>query len=129
MSISVPFAMRSERSANGSHGKDTQSYTKLSVKLDDFQTKHKRPILFIVPARTSPKLNYAIHGKNRDLFGLKDHSDGILALYYHHKVNISDKPVIHHVRVTGQKDRQARHNQGNDKVLNMKIRITISKSE
>ena len=106
-----------------------RQYTKLSIRLKAAQTKHKRPILFIVPAEASTKLIYTIHGKDKDLFGLREEADGILALFYKHQVkqNASeDNSVIHHqIRVIGQKTRHARH-EHNLKDLNMKIKITVA---
>merc|ERR1719273_2359338 len=59
----------------------TRRNTKMTIRLQYEQTKHKRPILFIVPARTaSTVLQYTVHGKNKDLFGLQKHdsTDGFL---------------------------------------------------
>ena len=126
--FSVPFALRSQRSINSSESQETQPFTKLSIKLKEGQTKHKRPILFIVPARASQHLSYTIHGKNKDLFGLKEETDGIFALYYLKKVKISDNTVIHHViRIIGEKPRQTR-NHHHKKVLNMKVKILVSRN-
>ena len=113
----------------------------MTIKLQYEQTKHKRPILFIVPARTaSTVLQYTVHGKNKDLFGLQRHdsSDGFLALYYLKKVTpILGKSVIHHVRVlgtsiganlgqsTGQQENSSRNRDSNKKELNMKVKIVV----
>jgi len=106
----------------------SKQYTKLSIRLKSGQTKHKRPILFIVPAEASnSKLTYSLHGKDKDLFGLREESDGIQALFYKQKVSsvIQDSSVIHHhIRVIGQKARHARH-EHNSKDLNMKIKIAV----
>ena len=124
--ISVPFAMDNfiKERTNSSLSKQ---YTKLSIRLKSGQTKHKRPILFIVPAEASTKLTYTLHGKDKDLFGLREESDGILALFYKQQVSkaaSSDSSVIHHIRVIGQKARHARH-EHNSKDLNMKIKIAV----
>ena len=75
----------------------SKQYTKLSIRLKSGQTKHKRPILFIVPAEASnSKLTYSLHGKDKDLFGLREESDGIQALFYKQKVSsvIQGKKLI-----------------------------------
>ena len=111
----------------------------MTIKLQYEQTKHKRPILFIVPARTaSTVLQYTVHGKNKDLFGLQKHdsTDGFLALYYKKKVTpILGKSVIHHVRVLGtsiganpgqqEKNSSSRNRDSNKKELNMKVKIVV----
>lgn len=128
--FSVPFALAR---SNSTELHDTSQYTKLSIKLVQEQTKHKRPILFIVPARTSNALlEYTIHGKNKDLFGLRHDPDGIVALYYLDKV-VTDPPldsVIHHVRVIGLKTRHARHHHHHEeKELNIKVKIVVVKKQ
>ena len=101
----------------------------MTIRLQYEQTKHKRPILFIVPARTaSTVLNYTMHGKNKDLFGLRHDPDGFLALYYLKKVTpVLGKSVIHHVRVLGenenQSDNTSRHH--HKKELNMKVKLVV----
>ncbi len=109
---------------------EKSQYTKLTIKLEHEQTSHKRPILFIVPARTTTVLEYAIHGKDKDLFGLKEDAEGLLALYYEKKVTppasteTNSHPVIHHVRILGLKSRHARHHH-EEKELNMKVKIVV----
>ena len=117
----------------------------MTIRLQYEQTKHKRPILFIVPARTaSTVLDYTIHGKNKDLFGLRHDPDGFLALYYLKKVtpviNL-EKSVIHHVRVLGEDNnninnlesenpktpKTSRHHQHHKKELNMKVKLVVGK--
>ena len=115
----------------------------MTIRIQYEQTKHKRPILFIVPARTaSTVLDYTIHGKNKDLFGLRHDPDGFLALYYLKKVtpviNL-EKSVIHHVRVLGEDNinnnlesenpktpKTSRHQQ-HKKELNMKVKLVVGK--
>ena len=108
----------------------SKQYTKLSIRLKPGQTKHKRPILFIVPAEARTKLTYTLHGKDKDLFGLREESDsGILALFYQQQVSTTSESgqnhsVVHHIRVIGQKARHARH-EHTLKDLNMKIKIAV----
>lgn len=127
----MPFAIESSQDLLTSNSSidelQAKHYTKLSIKLEQEQTKHKRPILFIVPARAETQLHYSIHGKNKDLFGLRPDADGVWTLYYNHPVNIlqEEDPVTHHVRVIGTKSRLARHNHESTKDLNMKVKIVI----
>jgi len=138
----VPFALKSSKTFKNST-QETRKYTKMTIRLQYEQTKHKRPILFIVPARTaSTVLDYTIHGKNKDLFGLRHDPDGFLALYYLKKVtpviNL-EKSVIHHVRVLGEDNinnnlesenpktpKTSRH-QHHKKELNMKVKLVVGK--
>ena len=86
--ISVPFAMDNFIKNERMNSSLSKQYTKLSIRLKSGQTKHKRPILFIVPAEASnSKLTYSLHGKDKDLFGLREESDGIQALFYKQKVS------------------------------------------
>ena len=141
--FTVPFALKTSRVFKNSTG-ETRKYTKMTIKLQYEQTKHKRPILFIVPARTeSSVLKYTMHGKNKDLFGLRHDPDGFLALYYLKKVTpISEKSVIHHVRVLGEHTQPidsasietnkqisttSRHQASNKKELNMKVKLVVGK--
>ena len=102
-------------------------FTKLSIRLEQDQTKHKRPILFIVPARAGSLLTYSIHGKDRNLFKLKDELDGIRALYYKKPVEPEQHSVTHHVRIIGQSSRNPRHDVHQMKELNMKVKIIVVK--
>lgn len=102
-------------------------YTKLSIKLEQEQTKHKRPILFMVPARAETFVHYSIHGRDKELFGLKPDADGVWTLYYNEPVNPLDEDVTHHVRVVGTKSRLARHSE-QMKDLNMKVKIVVVKT-
>ena len=136
--FTVPFALKTSRVFKNSTG-ETRKYTKMTIKLQYEQTKHKRPILFIVPARTeSSVLKYTMHGKNKDLFGLRHDPDGFLALYYLKKVtpNLAGKSVIHHVRVLGEQTQSitstststnAKHQASNKKELNMKVKLVVGK--
>lgn len=120
--LSVPVALNVSEWVESKNG-----HTKVNIKLRAEQTKHKRPILFIVPARSSTLLDYTVHGKDRDLFGLRHDSGGIWALYYNSKVKPSNSVINHHVRVIGLKSRQARH-QHQHKELNMKVKIVVVKN-
>jgi hypothetical protein len=120
-----------------------KQFTKLSIRIEAGQTKHKRPILFLVPARTEllQVLDYSVHGRDRGLFGLKPHVDGIWALYYRKAVSTTSNPqdgprVIHHVRVVGRKSRHVREHSeaaaaagdndlNSSRELNMKVRIVV----
>ena len=117
------------------HNNPSRPFTKLSIRLDHEQTKHKRPILFIVPARAETLLNYSIHGKDKDLLHLKDDSNGITrVLHYKKGVQIphhsqkNSHSITHHVRIIGQNARHPRHqNHHQVKELNMKVKIIIVK--
>merc|ERR1712008_3273 len=133
----LPFALKSSETFKNST-QETRKYTKMTIRLQYEQTKHKRPILFIVPARTaSTVLDYTIHGKNKDLFGLRHDPDGFLALFYLKKVTpISGNSVIHHVRVLGEHTQSitsastistSRHQASNKKELNMKVKLVVGK--
>ena len=117
---------------NITENEQSKQYTRLSIRLNQEQTKHKRPILFVVPARTSTVLKYTVHGRDKDLFGLRHDPDGLLALFYQMKVQPGlqqpSNSVIHHVRVIGQKSRYARHDLAS-KELNMKLKIVVVKSD
>ena len=118
------------------HNNPSRPFTKLSIRLDHEQTKHKRPILFIVPARAETLLNYSIHGKDKDLLHLKDDSNGTTRVLHYKKgvkvppKNNSHSIITHHVRIIGQHNtRHPRHQNHHHQVkeLNMKVKIIIVK--
>ena len=123
----MPFALKLQDVMHNNESEPiSRPFTKLSIRLNQEQTKHKRPILFIVPARAETLLNYSIHGKDKGLFKLKAEMDGKRVLHYKKPVQPNQKSVIHHVRIIGQNARNARHDH-QVKELNMKVKIIVVK--